>query len=164
MDPGAGQNGRSKRGLGRVCERRTPEEAETYYHQVMQDPVALADYEEVAAERGCPVREIILQDALTPPVIERVDLSGYAGRAGDIIRVWATDDFMLMGVSVEIQDGHNNSVETGVADIPEFEGGPWCYRATSTITDNQLVEISVLVVDVAVNMTTKMELFRRVSS
>jgi hypothetical protein len=161
MPLGDGHHGHGKRGIGRVCERHTPEQAEQYWRKVMDDPPALALYEEAAAERSCPARDLAINDALNPPVIERIDLSGYSGCAGDVIRIWVTDDFLVIGVSVDIEGAGGQQHEAGVAEAPEFEDGPWCYPVTTTLPADELVEIHFTAFDPAVNMTTRMELFRR---
>ena len=74
-----------------------------------------------------------------PPEILALDLSGYTGKAGQVIRIQARDDVKVERVSVAITDENQQMVEQGVAiaDASEvwwtFSTTADCPTATATV-------------------------------
>ena len=71
-------------------------------------------------------------DLLNAPKIEQIDLSGYHGQVGDVIKVRAYDDFKVVSVSVHIYNSDGVVVEEGNATE---QGIDWVYTATAQNTD-----------------------------
>lgn len=86
------------------------------------------EYLEVARERNASPLQVATADFLHAPEIHRVDLTGYHGRPGDPIRVFATDDVEVTRVGILITDGQNHLVEMGMAR--RIGVGDWVYEAT----------------------------------
>lgn len=99
-------------------------EAVTYARQAQHRD----EYLEVARERNASPLQVATADFLHAPEIHRIDLSGYHGRPGDSIRVFATDDVAVTRVGILITDFENHLIEMGLA---RREGeGDWVYQAT----------------------------------
>src|SRR3954470_6595945 len=89
--------------------------ANRYAAEVLTDPLAASCYGRLADERKIPVRSLLVQDYLTPPVIEQNELGRYAGHCGDLIRIVARDDIEVVAVDVSIRDTLGVLREQGAA-------------------------------------------------
>jgi hypothetical protein len=101
--------------------------ASYYAREVLSDPCQRRAYEAFAQEHGRRADKLLTSDFLTPPVIDEIDLSSYRGRAGDIIRVRATDDIEVVSVNVTVQTAAGVKLEEGAANKVH---GVWRYSAT----------------------------------
>jgi ethanolamine utilization protein EutQ (cupin superfamily) len=81
------------------------------------------------AKTGQTARNVALADYMHAPDIHRVDVSGYHGQPGDVIRIEVTDDFAVVEVKVVITNTDGSIVEEGYAK-PEATGYEWTYTAT----------------------------------
>jgi hypothetical protein len=91
------------------------------------DPTLEAAYA-AKAKKGQSARNVAVADFLHAPNIDVIDLSGYHGQQGDVIRIEATDDFMVKEVRVVISDHEGNVVEEGDAQ-PGTLNFEWIYTA-----------------------------------
>jgi len=64
-----------------------------YGRTVLADPVKKAIYEATAKAKGIPVFALTVADFMRAPVVDQIDLSTYTGKAGETIRITASDDF-----------------------------------------------------------------------
>ena len=64
-------------------------------------------------------------------VIGEIDLLNYTGEANSFVRVFATDDFRVKGVHVQIEDEQNQTVETGFA-MQEENSDWWKFIVSET--------------------------------
>ena len=120
--------------------------AAVYGKTVMADPAAKAAYAGKAKEKHQPVFSLTLADFFHAPSVDEVDLSAYTGHSGDIIRIRASDDFEVAGVSVQMREP-----ETG----EEIDAGPavrgadnvWTFTAQSNIPVNHPFVIEVSATD-----------------
>ena len=119
---------------------RTPSPAQALHHErfrraslyaqaVFRDPVRKAVYAAKAKALGkSTVRGLAVGDYLNPPTITELDISGYQGHVGNLIKVSARDDFGVTEVKVTIRDAVTGAlVEQGAAVIGETS---WEYHAT----------------------------------
>ncbi len=83
-------------------------------------------------------------DFLRPPKVEDIDLSGYTGNSGEMIRVKAVDDFEVKEVRVSIQELDGTVIEEGAA---ELEAGQWVYEATTTVKKGETVVVQATAKD-----------------
>src|SRR5690242_11135828 len=74
--------------------------AAVYGRTVMADAQKKAIYTDVAETRSVPAFALMVADFLNPPVVDQIDLSGYAGKIGDKILVRASDELEVSGVTV----------------------------------------------------------------
>ena len=114
--------------------------AQAYAAEVLADPLRRLVYQKLGADRKRPPNALLVSNFLTPPVIEAVDTSDYAGRVGDVIRIVALDPIEVTGVQVRIRIDGGATLETGAA---ASEHGVWNYRATVKKTAGARLEIEV---------------------
>lgn len=97
---------------------------------------------------------VALSDHLNPPTIQEIDVKDYHGRAGEIIRVRATDDFKVVSVKVRITDAGNNLIEEGDAQA-RGKRGLWRMITTVGNTNATGLTITATARDVAENAVKK---------
>jgi hypothetical protein len=110
-----------------VAQRERWKEAASYARAVFADPVRKTVYVDAARAAGRQtVFAITLGDYMSAPKVTDIDLSAYAGAAGNVIKINAVDDFEVVAVSVTIRDAQGNVVEDG----PAIRGDTrWIYTA-----------------------------------
>ncbi|UOQ52228.1 hypothetical protein [Hymenobacter cellulosivorans] len=97
---------------------------------------------------------IAVADFLQAPDIHQIDLSAYAGKKGEAIRVRVTDDFKVTGVRVRIENGDGTLVEEGAAKA-EPNGLDWTYTATAANASLDGDKITITATDKPGNVTTE---------
>ena len=78
--------------------------AAVYAKAVLADPVRQPPYQAAARAKGMSLFAFIMGDFLNPPEVQAIDVTGYHGRAGDLIRMTSGDDFEIASVNVVICD------------------------------------------------------------
>ena len=126
-------------------------EANGYAQRVLADPLARRAYERLGEEQNRRYDRLIVSDFFTPPVIEHVELGGYHGRPGDLIRILAFDDVEVVSVKVEINTASGTPVEQGFAAKQQ---GVWNYSATVAPAPNETLVITVTARDRPDHATT----------
>ena len=120
--------------------------AANYAREILADPVRLPAYAAAARARGLSVFAFIMGDYLRPPVVEALDLAGYHGIVGDLIKVSASDTFRVAAVHIAIRDGDGAVLEEGPATLTD---GRWTYTATTGIAPpSETVTIEATATDV----------------
>jgi hypothetical protein len=96
---------------------------------------------------------VAVSDYLHAPKIHEIQAENYSGEPGEIIRIRATDDFMVASVSVTITGGDNHVIEEGEAQ-PRGKRGLW--RMTTTVRNTNVpgTVITVVAKDMAGNETS----------
>jgi len=122
-------------------------EAAVFGKIVLADPVAKALYTEKAREKGQPVFSLTIADFYHAPQVDEVDLSGYTGRAGDPVKVVASDDFQVMEVTVNVTNDGGQVIESGTAVETPAGSGSWLYTATQNVAVGTTVRIAVTAKD-----------------
>ena len=107
-----------------------------------------------AAKKGQTAYNIAVADMLQAPNIEHIDLSGYTGRPGDVIKVRVTDDFLVKEVRVTITNDDGSSVETGFAQ-PDAIGYLWQYTTTQDNENLAGDKIEITASDMPGNIATE---------
>ncbi|MDR3269443.1 MAG: hypothetical protein LBT83_10300 [Tannerella sp.] len=139
------------------AQRRKFQHAVLYAKAISADPELNAAYAEKAKSKpGLSARNVAIADFMHAPDIERIDLSGYHGRAGDVIRIEVTDDFAVKEVKVVISKADGILVEEGNAQ-PDVLKCEWTYRATQTNDDLTGLRIEIFASDMPGNISTAME-------
>jgi hypothetical protein len=103
---------------------------------------------------GQTFRNLAVADYLHAPDIDLIDLSGYHGKPGDVIRIEVTDDFAVKEVKIVITNSDGTLVEEGFAR-PEPSGYEWTYTATATNDDLSGDRIDVSASDTPCNIVEK---------
>ena len=98
-------------------------QATVYARHVMADPEEREPYEQAAKDEQTPVQNVIIADFLTAPIVDEIDLRGYDGQAGGAIRIRASDDFDVTGVTVSISGSEGEPIEHGAAVLSSMAWG-----------------------------------------
>ncbi|MDR3268468.1 MAG: hypothetical protein LBT83_05320 [Tannerella sp.] len=138
------------------AQRRKFQRAVLYGKSVLATPEMLEVYAPAAAKKGRIPFNVAVADFLHAPDIELIDLSGYHGMPGDVIRVEAMDDFAVKEVKVVITNADGSLVEEGFA-TPGAVGYEWTYHATAENPDLAGDRIEVFASDMPGNITAKTE-------
>jgi hypothetical protein len=89
-----------------------------------------------------------MSDCLTRPKVQKVDLVGYRGIQGNVIRISAWDKFRVETVNVMILNDKGQLIEKGLAVARMFSGNrEWDYTATVENVDYKSCRILVQVKD-----------------
>jgi hypothetical protein len=111
------------------AQRRKFQRAVLYGRAVLADPALRQEYEAAAHRKNRAPYNVAVADFLHAPDIELIDVSGYHGMSGDVIRIEATDDFMVKEVRVVISDHEGRLIEEGYAQ-PGVLNIEWVYTVT----------------------------------
>lgn len=118
--------------LAQQVQQQAFREAAAYAKDQTENPIYLAKAE------GTPLNayNVAVADWFNRPQILEVDLSGWMGAAGELIRMRAQDDVLVEGVTVTISDGDGVVLESGQAS----EGGAlwWEYAPSGDFTGQQV--------------------------
>lgn len=146
----------SKRKSSSEAQRRQMKrfrEATLYAKKALADEEIRQMYDDKAckADRCLSATNVAVADYLNGPVIRDVDLSGYSGGLQDEIRVFATDDFRVESVMVEIFRDDGSLLEVGMAD-PAADELYWVYYAQSVNVSPEGCKLVVSVSDLPGNV------------
>jgi hypothetical protein len=136
-----------------LVQQRKFQYAVLYAGGVATDPELSKAYA-MKTKPGQTFRNLAVADYLRAPDIEVIDLSGYHGKPGDVIRIEVTDDFAVREVKVVITNPDGTVVEEGFAK-PEPAGYEWTYTATATNDDLSGDRIDVFASDTPGNIAEK---------
>ena len=128
--------------------------ADLYGKAVMADPDSHTVYADASARKGIPAFALSVGDFLNAPAVAEIDLSVYTGKVGDIIRVRASDDVEVQGVTVAIREQGGDVLEEGAA-VWSPATATWAYTATTALGVGQAVSIEVSASDRPGHKTTK---------
>ena len=120
--------------------------AALYGKAVMADPDTRQVYDDASARRGIPAFALSVGDFLNSPAVDEIDLSTYTGKAAEIIRVRASDDIEVKGVTVTIRAQGGEVLEEGPA-VWTPASASWTYTTTTALAQGQAVSIDVSATD-----------------
>jgi hypothetical protein len=153
--------------VSKVAERTAPpsekqkEQRKRFQQAVIYAKAATASPEDKAvyesAKTGKTPFNAAVADFLNAPDINGIDLSGYRGQAGDVIKVWASDDFAVKSVKVSIINDDGSLVEEGDA-LPDVSRQVWTYTATQNNDNLDGDKIVVSASDLPGNITVSEQL------
>ncbi|HEY4787282.1 MAG TPA: hypothetical protein VIH57_14585 [Bacteroidales bacterium] len=127
------------------------QEAIIYGKGVIADPTLKNAYQ-LSANGNQTAFNVAVADFLHAPQIDEVDVSKYTGKAGDIIRVRATDDFKVAQVQISIYNSDNTLVEEGLAK-QQTNPLDWVYTITVNNPETQGDKIVIRASDLPGNLT-----------
>jgi len=127
-------------------------EATEYAKQAMNDQELKQAYKRKCTGRQHAFSKAI-QDYLTSPVIQEIDLSNYTGEIGSFILINATDTFRVKQVQVRIEE-QSKVIETGFAQR-EGDTDWWRFIATVPYFTSENGKVIVSAYDLPGNETTK---------
>jgi hypothetical protein len=126
-----------------LANRERFQEAAAYGRAALADPMIRPLYVAAAKARDLPPFAVIIEDYFTSPEVKVIDVTGYHGHIGELIKVNATDDFEVVGVDVVIRNGAA-LVEHGPAVLAD---GLWTYAATVAVVAGETVMIEAVAKD-----------------
>ena len=123
--------------------------ASKYSKAVKNDPQKSEEYSEKKKKtRYKDVFHAAMSDCLTKPKVQKVELAGYRGHQGNVIRIAAWDKFRVETVSVMILNNKGQLIEKGPAVSRMFSGNrEWDYTATVENFDYQSGSVEIRVTD-----------------
>ncbi len=127
--------------------RETFRRAAEFAKAVFADPVRKAAYRDLALRRGVPGSRLfafIVQDYAKGPVVTGIAADGYGRAIGDAIKVYATDNGEVTGVTVALQAADGSVIESGPA--AKSDDG-WRYLATTAVAAGDPVTIVATATD-----------------
>ena len=123
-------------------------QAVAYGRSVMADADLRAIYSQAAERKGMPVFALTVADFFNAPTLNEVDLSTYKGKAGDLIKIKALDDFGVASVHVTLtQVSGGTPIEGGYAVETAAGSGQWVYTATVSVSAGSNVNFNVVATD-----------------
>ena len=129
--------------------------ASKFAQAALTDPVQKARYEEAAKGTDGSAQNVAVSDFMMFPTLAEIDLTGYTGRAGELIKVRAEEGKVgAVEVTVVIADSAKATLEQGAA-VMEKDGKTWIYAAQGELPPDQAVWITVTARDQPGNETTK---------
>jgi hypothetical protein len=144
-----------KESAAQRAQRRRFQHAVLYSGAAMSDP-ELSEAYAAKAGNGKTAHNIAVADFLHAPDIELIDISGYHGQPGDVIRLEVTDDFAVKEVKVVITNADGSIVEEGFAEA-KATGYEWTYIATAVNESTVGDRIEVFASDTPGNITQRTE-------
>jgi hypothetical protein len=130
-----------------VAHRQNFAQAAAWAKTALQDEELCPFYEALGKQRDIPARAAAISDFLKRPTLEELDLSEYAGQAGDRIYFMASDNVGLVDATVAIGDGNGTVFESGAAVEVEAGTGYWMYTAQSAIPAGAIAMVKASVSD-----------------
>jgi hypothetical protein len=118
--------------------------AAAYARSVGQDAIQGPRYAAAARSKGMRAFAFALADFLNEPQVLAIDTSAYHGAVGGLIKVRATDDFEVMGVTVVVKDGEGAVIQQGAAVLVD---GVWQYATTVGIAVGEELTIQAIATD-----------------
>ena len=122
-----------------------------YAKSVVADPEMKSAYDQ-AAKKGRTGYNVAIADFFQAPDIHNIDVSGYTGNPGDVIRVQVSDNFLVKEVKISITNADGSLVEAGEA-TPDAVGYVWTYTATSSNESLEGDRIEITASDLPGNVT-----------
>jgi hypothetical protein len=136
-----------KRSPAQLAMQERFRQAAIYAQRALADPLTRQLYQRAAARLGKPLFSVPLADYMIAPVIDSVDLSGYAGRPGDRLTVCAHDDFEVAGVFLRLLDQDGAEIEAGPALQEPTPAGCWIYSVAASVAPGSVVSVNVTATD-----------------
>lgn len=140
-----------KPSAAQLKQRQRFSRANEYSRSVLADPCHRMAYEALAKSLNRRMDRMVASDYLTPPEVRHIELSGYHGQPGDVIRVVAVDDVEVVSVHVELRTAADTILEQGAA-TPRH--GVWNYSATIAPPPGEKLTITATAADRPGNKAT----------
>jgi hypothetical protein len=138
--------------VAQVQNRDRFREAMAYARKVLVDP-GMRKYYQKKAKGMQTLWNVAVADYMKRPKIEATDIRGYKGKKGDLIRIKASDNYQVAGVSVSIADIRGAIIETGMA-AKEQTANRWIYKSTRENPDWKGSIVRIRVSDLPGNHVT----------
>jgi hypothetical protein len=137
---------------GQIEHQKLFQEAIIYGKSINADPAIKAEYKESAIENQSAFN-VAVADFMQAPHIDEIDISNYAGKKGDLIRIRAHDDFKVVQAFVSISNADSSLVEEGMA-VRQSNGLDWIYTVSAVNNNIAGDKIVIRISDMPGNITT----------
>lgn len=104
-----------------------------------------------AQELGTTAYALAVADWYEAPRVLEIDVDGWAGDAGETIRVKARDNVMVASVTLVIRDPHGQILEMGEALQSEAGSAWWNYTTRSLIPTTPFPRVQAIALDLSGN-------------
>ena len=129
-------------------------QALAYVTRIRPQPAEYAVYQAAAKLKGNRACDLAHADFRHPPEIRDIDLRGYTGKPGDILRIQAVDDFEVSSVVLTLTDVEGVLLEYGAAVLDEASSR-WHYVTQVPAPLSHIVATHITVSDRPANAVTK---------
>lgn len=132
-------------------------EASARYRRLLENEGLQAAYQKLVEERGSKsrLRALVMGDIMKAPKVGTIDLSKYAGEAGNPIRIIAEDSVGVSRLTLRIVDVTTSQV-VETAEMPTNgkvnTTVEWEYLATQAVEAGHEIQVHVSAYDLAGNM------------
>lgn len=117
-------------------------ESNLYWRQVQSSPEAKAVYVLEAKARRKRACDVARADFGNAPVVTDLDLTGYSGAPGGVIRIQAVDDFEVRNVTVRLLALDEILIEEGEATL-DRNSGYWLYAVKTAVPPSTAIRVEV---------------------
>jgi hypothetical protein len=114
--------------------------ATIYGRTAVADPNLKADYI-AAAKEGQTAYNVAVADFFHAPDIDSIDISGYTGKVGEVIKIKVTDDFKVSEVKVSIYNADGTEVEHGTAVQSNFSEWVFTAQVANASVEGDRIEV-----------------------
>jgi hypothetical protein len=143
---------KTRRTAGQNVQPKRIKEAAAYWRSLEDDPGRKAFYLALPPVPSMGAYQFAVRDFLNPPIVHEIDASDYSGRAGQPIRIHASDDTGVAEVAVRIATMDGAVVEVGFASLADRH---WVYLSIEQAAPGQAVSIHATAKDRPGNAASK---------
>ncbi len=130
-----------------IAHRERFQRAAQYTKAKMQDPVAKAEYKEMAGDKAFATAfSAALRDFMVPPKVLDVKVNEFTGAAGSIIPIKVSDNVKTIRMKVSILGANGAIIESGEASY-KLGDVEWNYTTKQTLPSLTGVKIVVTAID-----------------
>jgi hypothetical protein len=123
-----------------------------YAKGVLKDPELREKYENIRKENQS-IWNAAISNFLSKPKVEEIDVDGYEGLQGNVIKISAWDKYKVVAVIVTILNFMGHVIESGAAVARPLSGGmEWDYKTTVMNPSYKGSRVVVRVVDLPGNV------------
>lgn len=120
--------------------------ASAYGNHVKENPTLSEQYRPFCHGRMRPYHAAV-RDFMSPPTVNAIDLQAFTGQAGQLIRIFATDDTGVVRVHVQLRHVTSNALlEEGDAELTVL-ADEWIYSTQSAIATGTPVLVEATATD-----------------
>lgn len=119
-------------------------DAVAWASEMLKEPGVRAHYEKVANRKGKRIYDLLKSDFMRPPKVDRVDVSGYSGAPGDVIKIRARDNVKVTAVRLKLHLEDGEVLEEGEA-VERFRR--WTYTARRPAPEGTTIRIVATAMD-----------------
>lgn len=129
------------------------------YANSVKENAELSQIYHAGVKPGVGVYGVALADFIKAPVVEDVFIKKFKGEAGDVVGVYAYDDFAVTSLTVALLDENGKTIESGEARVV-VENGSYEYDLQADLPADMPVYIKVTAKDRPGNAAVMVKMWR----